>query len=69
MNARYVMISRFCEMTGYTDRAVRRKIEDGVWMQNVQYRKAPDGHIFIDMDGFEKWVEGRARAPVPATAP
>ena len=30
--ARYVRIKRFAELTGYTEKAVYRKIADGVWI-------------------------------------
>ena len=59
MTLRYVQLAKFCEASGYTEKAVRRKIEDGVWIANRHYRKAPDGHIMIDVRGFERWVEGQ----------
>lgn len=55
--ARYVLIKRFSEMTGYTEKAVQRKIGDGVWIHGREYRRAPDGHICIDLEGYQKWVE------------
>lgn len=55
----YVRIKKFVELTGYTDKAVYRKIEDGVWLEGKQYRRAPDGNICIDMEGYAKWVEGQ----------
>lgn len=55
---RYVRVSKFAELTGYTDKAVRRKIEEGVWILGKHYRKAPDGAILIDIQGFDRWVEG-----------
>lgn len=59
---RYIRISLFCAQTGWTDKAVRRKIEDGVWVLGREYRKAPDGAVLIDVAGYEKWVEGDAAA-------
>ena len=38
--ARYVRIKRFAELTGYTEKAVYRKIADGVWIQGREYRRA-----------------------------
>ena len=55
--ARYVRIKRFAELTGYTEKSVYRKIADGVWIQGREYRRAPDGSICIDLEGFHKWVE------------
>lgn len=59
MTARYMMIPAFAAVTGYSERAIRCKIEDGVWIKGREYKKAPDGHIFIDVEGFERWVEGQ----------
>ena len=56
---RYVLIPLFCAATGYTEKAVRRKIQSGVWLQGQLWRKAPDGHIVIDMEGYTKWVENQ----------
>ncbi len=57
MTISYVTIRKFCELTGYTEKAVRAKIQEGVWLRNRVYRKAPDGHILIKMEGFWEWVE------------
>lgn len=54
-----VRICKFEELSGYTEKAVRRKIEDGVWTQGVQYHRAPDGNIVIDIKGYEAWAAGR----------
>ncbi len=59
---RFVLIPRFCDLTGYTDKAVRRKIEDGVWREGREYVRAPDGHITMDLEGYEKWVVGEKAA-------
>lgn len=56
---RYVRLVKFAEETGYTEKAARRKIEDGVWIEGVHYRRAPDGTIHINMDEYVKWVEGQ----------
>lgn len=53
---RYVTIKRFSEIAGYTEKAVRRKIESGVWLQDAIWVKAPDGRILIDLEAFERWV-------------
>lgn len=68
MTARYVRIPKFCDETGYTARAVETKIHRGVWAEGRQYRRAPDGCIFIDMEGFEKWVEGQKQVESAPTA-
>lgn len=60
---RYVTVKKFCAETGYTDDAVRGKIHRGVWLEGDVWRKAPDGHILIDMEGFQRWVEQGASGP------
>lgn len=60
--AKYVKLPLFEALTGYTEKAVRRKIEEGVWIEGKQYIKAPDGHILVSMEGYYAWVEGPKRA-------
>lgn len=60
---RFVRIRKFAEVTGYTERAVYMKIARGVWLAGQEYRRAPDGNICIDMEGYTRWVEG---GPAPA---
>lgn len=57
MTTRYVRLNRFEHFTGYTEKAVRRKIEDGHWLEGREFRRAPDGHILVDLLGYERWVE------------
>lgn len=56
---KYKRIVKFAADTGYTEKAVQRKIEDGVWIEGKEYRRAPDGNILVDIEGFERWVEGQ----------
>jgi hypothetical protein len=57
VNLQYVLMPVFCALTGYTEKAVRRKLEDGVWIEGKQYRKAPDGRITMNLQEYYKWVE------------
>ena len=59
MTSRYIRITKFVEETGYTKRAVETKILRGVWLEGKHYRRAPDGSILMDMEGYEKWVENQ----------
>lgn len=59
--ARFVLIPKAAELTGYTAKAIRRKIESGVWMEGVECRKAPDGHWMIDIPAVERWVMSNQR--------
>jgi hypothetical protein len=55
----YVLVPKFCQLTGYTDDAVRAKISQGKWREGTVWRKAPDGRVLISITGYEAWVEGR----------
>lgn len=59
--ADYVTIPVAAAMTGYSAKAIRRKIEAGVWLEGREFRRAPDGHVLISVKGYELCVErGRA---------
>jgi hypothetical protein len=55
---RFIKIKKFCELTGYTDKAIYSKIHEGVWRQNQEYKKGPDNVILVDLEGYERWVRG-----------
>jgi hypothetical protein len=61
--ARYVLLPLANLLTGYSVKAMERKIERGDWQEGKVWRRAPDGRIVIDVLGYQRWVEG-ARAPV-----
>jgi hypothetical protein len=63
MTPRFVTIRKFHELTGYTEDATRSKIARGDWLQDQVWRKAPDGRILMDLEGFEKWVVDGTTAP------
>jgi hypothetical protein len=58
--SRYVLIPLASARTGYSVKAIEKKIEDGVWAEGQEWTRAPDGRIVIDMEGYERWV---AKAP------
>lgn len=55
--APYVLIPKAAELTGYTVKAIRCKISEGVWRDGIECRKAPDGHWMINLEGVKRWVE------------
>lgn len=57
--ARYVLPALAHVLTGYTVKAMERKIERGDWVEGKVWVRAPDGRILIDIVGYHKWVEGR----------
>jgi len=58
--ARYVTVALAAKITGRTEKSLRRKIEDGKWIEGREYRRDPDGGINIDTKGIERWVEATA---------
>lgn len=55
--APYVTIKMFAMISGLTEKAIRRKIEDGKWLEGREYRRTPDGAIMISIRGYQLWVE------------
>lgn len=53
----YVTIAAAAVASGLSEKAIRRKIEEGVWLDGREYVKAPDGHIMISVKGYTLWVE------------
>lgn len=58
IHVQWVLIPVFCSLTGYTEKAVRNKIETGVFTEGMHYRRAPDGRITMNMMEYYRWVEG-----------
>lgn len=57
--ARYVLLPLANAITGYSVKAMERKIERGDWPEGKVWRRAPDGRILIDILGYQKWAESR----------
>jgi hypothetical protein len=55
--ARYVLLPLANLITGYSVKAMERKIERGDWVEGKVWRRAPDGRILVDLFGYQKWVE------------
>jgi hypothetical protein len=59
--APYVTINAAAAATGLSEKAIRRKIECGVWLEHREWRRAPDGRLYISMAGYRAWVERGAK--------
>jgi len=57
--SRYVLLPLANAVTGYSVKAMERKIERGDWREGKVWKRAPDGRILIDIVGYQRWVEGR----------
>jgi hypothetical protein len=60
--ARYVLLPLANLLTGYSVKAMERKIERGDWQEGKVWRRAPDGRIVIDVLGYQRWVESPSAA-------
>jgi len=58
MHLQWMLLPLFCVCTGYTAKAIQRKIEDGKWIEGRMYKRAPDGHITINLQEYYRWVIG-----------
>jgi hypothetical protein len=56
--ARYVLLPLANLLTGYSVKAMERKIERGDWQEGKVCKGAPDGRIVIDVLGYQRWIEG-----------
>lgn len=59
--SRFVTISLASAVTGYSPRAIESKIEKGVWLEGVEYVRAPDGRVLVDLVGYGRWVRGERK--------
>lgn len=56
--AKYQTIKKFALESGYTEAAIRTKIQDGTWKQGEVWIRAPDKKPLISVEGYNAWVEG-----------
>lgn len=54
----WMLIPLFCSLTGYSVKAVQRKIEEGRWVEGRIYRRAPDGRVTVNLQAYYRWVAG-----------
>lgn len=55
--APYVVLKKAEELTGYTVKAMERKIERGQWVEGREWVRAPDGRRLVSVKGYQAWVE------------
>lgn len=56
--AKWVLVSRITELTGYTADAIRAKIKRGIWLNEKHWRKAPDNRIVLNVEAINSWMGG-----------
>lgn len=57
-----VTIKKAAELTGYTESAIRNKINIGIWPENVVWKWGEDGVQLIIWEGYNKWARQLGRA-------
>jgi hypothetical protein len=57
---RYILATAAEALIGLTRKAIENKIARGQWVEKREFRRAPDGRIYVDLRGFENRVEGAA---------
>lgn len=60
--ADYVTVRKAAELTGYTERAIRHKISNGLWPENIVWKWGNDGVQLINMEGYNTWASQIGRA-------
>lgn len=53
---RYVTINKLSELSGYSEGAIRKKIERGEWLEGALFIRAPDNRILIDTEAYQSWA-------------
>ncbi|WP_241693388.1 excisionase [Endozoicomonas acroporae] len=65
----YVRIEKFCELTGWSESWVRKRISKQVWQEGREYVHLPGNRIVVSIRGYEAWVETALVSEQSATAP
>lgn len=55
---KWVLIKKMAELTGYSEGAIRQKIQRGDWLHGIHFIHSPDGRIQISLEAYNKWIEG-----------
>lgn len=55
---KWVKLKKVAELTGYTVSALHHKIYKGHLVEDVHWRKGPDGILLMHTENFNAWLEG-----------
>ena len=55
----YITINKLAEISGYSIEAIRQKRKNGVWLENIHWKKAPDNRILFNHKKIVEWIEGK----------
>ena len=59
-----ITIQKLSVESGYTEDAIRSKINRGEWAEGIHFIKSPDGRIQIKVEEYIKWVESKSMVKV-----
>lgn len=65
---KWILLKKFCDLVGYSKHAFYAKKQRGIWVKGIHWKYAPDGHIVINWQEIEKWVEAGPDMKYGATA-
>lgn len=57
--AKWVKGAVLATMTGYSIDAQKHKRVQGIWIEGVHWREAPDGKMVYNLAAIERWCEGK----------
>jgi len=60
MSLKWLLQSKFCEESGYSNEAINSKIKAGKWQEGTIWILDPDKRRQINVEEYYKWVEGKA---------
>ncbi|MFN8770503.1 MAG: hypothetical protein ACK5Z5_08720 [Neisseriaceae bacterium] len=53
---KWVKLKQFCNLTGITEMAVRKKRHEGKWGEQI-VKSAKDGMLYVNIEEYYKWIE------------
>ena len=53
-----VTVRKAAELIGLSENAIRRKREEGIWLEGREIVVGPDKRLYVDIEAFQKWVRG-----------
>jgi hypothetical protein len=53
----WVKLNRYCELSGESKEAVYTKRKNGIWIDGMQYKRGPDGNVWINLMEVELWIQ------------
>lgn len=53
---KWIKLKLFCQLTGITEMAVRKKRNEGKWSEQI-VKRAKDGMLYVNIEEYYKWIE------------